>query len=134
MKRILLLTTGGTIASRITGEGLAPGLDGAALAHYLGGLADSYDLTVRDILHLDSSNIQPEEWRLIARHVYEAREDFDGIVVSHGTDTMAPYPWCSPVLSFPLSIPSPTGWTICAPPSPWRRPAGRGCFWPLTAG
>ena len=89
MKRILLLTTGGTIASRLTDEGLAPGLDGAALSHYLGGLPDSYDLTVRDILHLDSSNIQPEEWRLIARHVFAAREAFDGIVVSHGTDTMA---------------------------------------------
>ena len=41
MKRILLLTTGGTIASRLTDEGLAPGLDGAALTHYLGALADS---------------------------------------------------------------------------------------------
>lgn len=97
MKRILLLTTGGTIASRLTDEGLAPGLDGAALSHYLGGLGDSYDLTIRDILHLDSSNIQPEEWRLIARHVYGAREDFDGIVVSHGTDTMA---YTASVLSF----------------------------------
>ena len=105
MKRILLLTTGGTIASRITGEGLAPGLDGAALAHYLGGLADSYDLTVRDILHLDSSNSQPEEWRLIARHVYEAREGFDGIVVSHGTDTMA---YTASVLSYMVrNIPIP---------------------------
>ena len=105
MKRILLLTTGGTIASRQTAEGLAPGLDGEGLTHYLGGLPDSYDLTVRDILHLDSSNIQPEEWRLIARHVYEAREDFDGIVISHGTDTMA---YTASVLSFMVrNIPIP---------------------------
>ena len=97
MKRILLLTTGGTIASRPTGEGLAPGLDGAALSRCLGALTDSYDLTVQDILHLDSSNIQPEEWRLIARHVFEAREGFDGIVISHGTDTMA---YTASVLSF----------------------------------
>ncbi|MDD6159814.1 MAG: asparaginase [Oscillospiraceae bacterium] len=99
MKRILLLTTGGTIASRQTAEGLAPGLSGDGLLHYLGGLPDSYDLTVRDILHLDSSNIQPEEWQLIARHVYEAREGFDGIVISHGTDTMA---YTASVLSFML--------------------------------
>ena len=105
MKRVLLLTTGGTIASRLTDEGLAPGLDGAALTHYLGALADSYDLTVRDILHLDSSNIQPEEWRLIAQKVYEAREDFDGIVVSHGTDTMA---YTASVLSYMVrNIPIP---------------------------
>lgn len=105
MKRILLLTTGGTIASRLTEEGLAPGLDGAALTHYLGGLPDSYDLTVRDILHLDSSNIQPEEWKLIARSVYEAREQYDGIVISHGTDTMA---YTASVLSYMVrNIPIP---------------------------
>ena len=105
MKRILLLTTGGTIASRLTDEGLAPGLDGENLARYLGGLPDSYDLTVRDILHLDSSNIQPEEWRLIARHVYAARDGFDGIVISHGTDTMA---YTASVLSYMVrNIPIP---------------------------
>jgi L-asparaginase len=38
---------------------------------------------------LDSSNIRPEEWQLIARSIFSLRGDFDGIVVSHGTDTMA---------------------------------------------
>lgn len=105
MKRILLLTTGGTIASRLTEEGLAPGLDGAALSRYLGALADSYELTVRDILHLDSANIQPEEWKLIARCVFEARERYDGVVVSHGTDTMA---YTASVLSYMVqNIPIP---------------------------
>jgi len=98
-KKILLLTTGGTIASLPTGEGLAPGLDGAALAGYLTGLHELYEIQVRDILHLDSSNIQPEEWQLIARNIYAAREDFDGIVVTHGTDTMA---YTASVLSFML--------------------------------
>ena len=109
MKRILLMTTGGTIASRQTTEGLAPGMVGEDLAHYLGGLPDSYDLTVRDILHLDSSNIQPEEWQLIARHIYEARNDFDGIVIAHGTDTMA---YTASVLSFMVhGIPIPVVFT-----------------------
>ena len=105
MKRILLLTTGGTIASRLTEEGLAPGLDGEALTHYLGALASTYELTVRDILHLDSSNIQPEEWRLIARSVFDAREEYDGVVISHGTDTMA---YTASVLSYMVqNIPIP---------------------------
>ena len=99
MKRILLMTTGGTIASRQTSEGLAPGIAGDTFTHYLGSLPDSYDLTVRDILHLDSSNIQPEEWQFIAHHVYESRNDFDGIVIAHGTDTMA---YTASVLSFML--------------------------------
>lgn len=50
---ILLLTTGGTIASLPTAEGLAPGLDGEALAGLLPqGIMDCYDITIRDILHL----------------------------------------------------------------------------------
>ena len=99
MKKILLLTTGGTIASRPTAEGLAPGLDGGSLAKRLYGLTDNYDLTIRDLLSMDSSNIQPEEWQTIARAVYESRGDFDGIVITHGTDTMA---YTASVLSFML--------------------------------
>ena len=48
-----------------------------------------YDITVEDVICLDSSNISPEEWKLIARAIFEKRKGFDGIVVSHGTDTMA---------------------------------------------
>lgn len=100
MKKILLLTTGGTIASRPTAEGLAPGLDGAALAALLpAGVTGHYAITVRDILHLDSSNIQPEEWRLIARHIFDNRLQYDGIVITHGTDTMA---YTASVLTFML--------------------------------
>ena len=98
--RILLLTTGGTIASLPTAEGLAPGLDGAALSGLLPpDMEEHYDLTVRDVLHLDSSNIQPEEWQTIARRVFEARTEFDGVVITHGTDTMA---YTASVLSFML--------------------------------
>ncbi len=98
-KKILLLTTGGTIASLPTSEGLAPGMAGDELVRLLGRVACQYQITVRDILHLDSSNVQPEEWQIIARAVYEARNDYDGIVITHGTDTMA---YTSSALSFML--------------------------------
>ena len=99
-KRLLLLTTGGTIASLPGEEGLSPGLDGAELAGMLpAGVLGHYDVTVRDILHLDSSNIQPEEWQLIAGQVYRARGEYDGIVITHGTDTMA---YTASILSFML--------------------------------
>lgn len=99
MKRILLLTTGGTIASQRTADGLAPGLGGTALAQRLQNFADNYAFTIRDILSLDSSNIQPEEWQLIAREIFAAKDGFDGIVVTHGTDTMA---YTASILSFML--------------------------------
>ena len=48
---------------------------------------------------LDSSNIQPEEWVKIARCVFDRRAGVDGIVITHGTDTMA---YTSSILSFML--------------------------------
>ena len=87
-KKILLLTTGGTIASRPGGEGLEPHRSDV-MERELEQLRTYYQITVRDVMCLDSSNIRPEEWQTIAQNIYEYREGFDGIVVSHGTDTMA---------------------------------------------
>jgi L-asparaginase len=86
-KKLLLLSTGGTIASVVSDTGLVPGESGEQLLHMLGDLP--YNITVKDIMELDSSNIQPEEWKIIAEEIYHNRNEFDGIVVSHGTDTMA---------------------------------------------
>ncbi len=87
-KKILLLTTGGTIASMPGGEGLEPHRSDV-MERELELLRTYYDITVQDVMCLDSSNIRPEEWKQIACHVFENRAGFDGIVVSHGTDTMA---------------------------------------------
>ena len=87
-KRILLLTTGGTIASMPGTDGLEPHRSGV-MERELQQLRTYYDITVRDVICLDSSNIRPQEWQLIARAIFDARLDYDGIVVSHGTDTMA---------------------------------------------
>ena len=87
-KKILLLTTGGTIASLPGGEGLEPQRSDV-MERELNQLRTYYDITVKDVMCLDSSNICPEEWQTIARAIFEERVGFDGIVVSHGTDTMA---------------------------------------------
>ena len=87
-KKILLLTTGGTIASVPGGEGLEPQRSDV-MERELQQLRTYYEIVVRDVMCLDSSNIRPEEWQTIAGCIFEGREGFDGIVVSHGTDTMA---------------------------------------------
>ncbi len=87
-KQILLLTTGGTIASRPGQDGLEP-QSSHVMEREIGLLREHYDIRVEDVMCLDSSNIRPEEWQSIARRIFENREAFDGIVVSHGTDTMA---------------------------------------------
>ena len=87
-KHILLLTTGGTIASVPGGDGLQP-TNAGVFEREVQQLRTYYDITVRELICLDSSNIRPSEWQLIAQGIFENRQGFDGIVVSHGTDTMA---------------------------------------------
>jgi len=99
-KKILVLATGGTIASTHSSEGLVPGMSISQIINMVTGLSDSYDITAKDILHLDSSNIQPEEWQFIAKSIYEEYGNYDGIVVTHGTDTMA---YTVSVLSYMLN-------------------------------
>lgn len=89
MKKLLLLATGGTIACVPDAEGgLTPGMDGAALLSLLD--VDNSGIACRDLFNMDSSNIQPEEWQQIAEALREAVEEgYAGVVITHGTDTMA---------------------------------------------
>ena len=89
MKSVLLLTTGGTIVSRRGTDGLCPQMHPDELLAYVEGLREYFHIDTRELLNLDSSNIQADEWLTIARSIYEALPKYDGIVVTHGTDTMA---------------------------------------------
>jgi len=99
LKRLLLLSTGGTIASMPGIDGLAPTLSGSDLVHLVPGLGTICVVECRSILNLDSSNIQPDDWKFIAGHIYDGLREYDGVVVSHGTDTMA---FTASMLSFML--------------------------------
>ena len=87
-KKILLLTTGGTIACLPSSDGLAPARS-EVMERELDQLRTYYDITVLDTMCLDSSNMLPENWQQIATDIFNNRAGFDGVVVSHGTDTMA---------------------------------------------
>lgn len=99
MKKLMILSTGGTIACTQTAEGLIPTLSADDILAYAPAVKRLGRIDTKTILNLDSSNIQPEEWRLIAQAVYECLADYDGIVVLHGTDTMA---YTASMLSFML--------------------------------
>lgn len=100
-KRILLLCAGGTIACRPSQGGLAPALDSQALLEHLSTMTAAYDICPLDLFSLDSSNIQPEHWQTAARCIHEELQNhpWDGVVMTHGTDTMA---YTASVLSFML--------------------------------
>ena len=71
-KHILLLTTGGTIASLPGGEGLEPHRSDV-MERQLEQLRSYFHITVEDLMCLDSSNIRPAEWQLIAQGIWENR-------------------------------------------------------------
>lgn len=94
--RILLLVTGGTISSRRGPEGAALATDQADTL--LDGMRDSAvadhiaDVVVeaRDVMLVGSYLMTPADMIEVVRAIGRglARDDIDGIVVSHGTDTM----------------------------------------------
>ncbi len=89
MKKILLIATGGTIASMATDSGLRPGLSPERLYDLVPELSEMCELHTRQLLNIDSTNIQPEHWMLIAGAIEESYHQYDGFVITHGTDTMA---------------------------------------------
>jgi len=105
IKKILLLTTGGTIASEPTEEGLAPEMNGHRFATYLNAVTSNCQIKIQNLYQLDSSNIQPEEWQGMAKAIASQYRQYDGIVMTHGTDTLG---YTASVLSFMLrNIPIP---------------------------
>ena len=89
MKRVLVIATGGTIASAEEGSGLAPALTGEQLVAFVPEVAQVCHVEVSQVMNVDSTNMRPEGWLAIAGEVRRSYDDFDGFVVLHGTDTLA---------------------------------------------
>ena len=89
MKRILLIGTGGTIASGDTEAGLSPAMDSAAFLRYVPAVRDLCQAETLQVCNIDSTNMTPAHWLDIAGAIRTHYDRFDGFVISHGTDTMA---------------------------------------------
>lgn len=89
MKHILMIGTGGTIASEATEAGLVPGISGAEFLNYI---PDVHKLCIVDcvqVCNIDSTNMTAQHWLKIACTIRENYDRYDGFVICHGTDTMA---------------------------------------------
>lgn len=89
MKRILVIATGGTIASREAADGLVPDIPMEQLLNYVPEIHSHCYLEAEQLLNLDSTNMQPSHWLNLARYIRKEYDRFDGFVILHGTDTMA---------------------------------------------
>jgi len=85
--RVVILTTGGTIASRPGAETLP----GSELVNAVPELLEYASVTVEEVSRVGSSRMTPELWLRIGKRINElfaADQDLRGVVVTHGTDTM----------------------------------------------
>ena len=89
MKKILLIATGGTIASQVGAEGLIPQIGAEGLLKCVPEVFEFCQPSAVQIYNIDSTNITPEHWRKLAAAIREYYDDYDGFVVCHGTDTMS---------------------------------------------
>lgn len=89
MKKILLIATGGTIASGYTEEGLMPRIAAENLLQYVEEYRTFCKVDVLQPFGLDSTNIYGKHWLELAGLVEKHYEEYDGFVICHGTDTMA---------------------------------------------
>ena len=87
MSRVVVITTGGTIASSSDTAGVGrPTRTGRDL---LAGLDATADVDVVDLLAVDSSQLTPADWDRISTAITAAVDaGADGVVVTHGTDTL----------------------------------------------
>lgn len=89
MKKILMVGTGGTIASEMTAEGLAPEMNTEQLLEFIPDIGKFCRVDCLQLYNLDSTNIRPADWLGVADILRKSYDAYDGFVISHGTDTMA---------------------------------------------
>ena len=89
MKHILMIATGGTIASKATADGLTPQLTSKELLAEVPELEQLCRIDTVQLMNRDSTNINSRDWLQMAACVRAHYDAYDGFVLTHGTDTMA---------------------------------------------
>ena len=87
MKKILLISTGGTIACSRTDRGLKPSLNPEKLLEYIGKNNSDYIINTFELLNIDSTNVQPEHWIRMVEVIRDNYSSYDSFIITHGTDT-----------------------------------------------
>ena len=97
MRNILILTTGGTIASVQSPDGLVPGMSSEQLRNHLPQIGSDIAIDIKELFHIDSTDMTAAHWIKIIDAIRDNYDTCDGFVICHGTDTMA---YTAAVLSY----------------------------------
>lgn len=88
-RNVLLITTGGTIASTQSENGLKPGISSDEILKFIPEIVNFAKVDTCQVCSVDSTNMKPEIWAMLVATVKENYDKYDGFVIAHGTDTMA---------------------------------------------
>lgn len=104
-KRILILHTGGTLGMNLRGTPQDGEVFKKTLQSTASRIFEIADIGVEILFNKDSSDMVPQDWVKIAKRLHQQMMEWDGFVVTHGTDTMA---FTAAALSFMLrNLPKP---------------------------
>ena len=84
-----MITTGGTIASIPSDNGLIPEISGKDIISLMPELKNICTIDTLELLNIDSSNISKKHYILMLDTLEKNYDNYDGFVITHGTDTMA---------------------------------------------
>jgi L-asparaginase len=100
--KILLLFTGGTIAQVYDNKirALRPAKAPRDILQLAPDLSSNFEIGYKFVANLDSSNVQPNLWKTLSEIIYSEYDNYDGFVITHGTDTMS---YTASALSFSLT-------------------------------
>lgn len=95
-----MLGFGGTIAMVPDTTGvLRPAKSIEEILAIVPSIKEMADVTVRQLINLDSTNLNPNHWVTLIDAISAEHENYDAIIVTHGTDTMA---YTASAISFAL--------------------------------
>ncbi len=107
MPNISIISTGGTIASKIdyrTGA-VTSQFDADDIIDAIPELAEVANIEGKLLYNILSENMKPELWTELSQCVFdEITRGVDGVIITHGTDTMG---YSAAALSFILKVPVP---------------------------
>jgi len=87
--KILLIGYGGTIVMVVRNNVVEPAADVSEIFDMVPRIKEYADIDLKILSNVDSTNVVPDDWTKISEYIFKHREEYDGFLVAHGTNTMS---------------------------------------------
>lgn len=90
-KKILIIGYGGTIVMVVdpVRKAIIPAKNIQEIIKLVPNVNEVADITYEILENKDSTDVGPDDWSRLAMYIYDHHDEYDGFVVTHGTNTMA---------------------------------------------